>query len=80
MQNFNSPAFTQTDLDKFLTIFQVKNRFFSLENFKNFRLCKKFRIELSKKQLLPKFGTSTFFPKISKLILNFFTPEFALDF
>jgi hypothetical protein len=40
MQNFNSPASTQTDLDKFLTKFQVNYRIF-LRKSPNFPILKK---------------------------------------
>jgi hypothetical protein len=40
MQNFNSLASTQTDLDKFLTIFQVNFRIF-LKKIQNFPILKK---------------------------------------
>jgi hypothetical protein len=65
-------ASTQTDLDKFLTIFQVKFRIF-LRKFQNFPILKKkIQIEHRKRHLLPKFKPSSIFTKISKLILIFF--------
>jgi hypothetical protein len=44
MQNFISLASTQTDLDKFLTIFQVNLRIF-LRKFQKFPILKKFQID-----------------------------------
>jgi hypothetical protein len=80
MQNFNSLAFTQTDLDKFLTIFQVNFRTF-LRKFQNFPILKK-KFEHRKKikrHLLPKFKLSSILTNISKVIKIFLTPEFALE-
>jgi hypothetical protein len=71
MQNFNCLAFTQTDLDKYLTIFQVNFRIF-LRNLKIFQFLKKVPNKA-------KFKPSSIFTKNSKLILIFFTPEFALE-
>jgi hypothetical protein len=72
MQNCNSLA-SQTDLDKFLTIFQVNFRIF-LRKFQNFPILKKVphHIDHPKRHLLPKFKPSRIFTKISKLILNCF--------
>jgi hypothetical protein len=42
-------------------------------------ILKKFQIEHPKRHLLPKVKPSSIFTKISKLILIFFTPEFALE-
>jgi hypothetical protein len=42
MQNFSSPASTQTDIDKFLTFFQENFRIFqknSSANFKKIQIC-----------------------------------------
>jgi hypothetical protein len=44
IQNFKSLASTQTDLDKYLTIFQVNFRIF-LRKFQNFPILKKNQIE-----------------------------------
>jgi hypothetical protein len=62
MQNFNSLAITQTDLDKFLTIFQVN---FSKFQIQYFPIRKKIQKEYCETHLLPKF-------KISKVLLIFF--------
>jgi hypothetical protein len=77
MQKFNSLSSTQTDLDKFLIIFQVNFRIF-LRKFQKFPILKK----KSKKSILKHIfyqNPSIIFTKISKLILIFFTSEFALE-
>jgi hypothetical protein len=65
MQIFSYLASTQTDLENFLTVFQVNSK----ENNQTKR----------QKDILPKFKPTSIFTKISKLILFFFTPEFALE-
>jgi hypothetical protein len=78
MQNFNSLASTQTDLDKLLIIFQVNFRIF-LRKFQNFPILKK-NPNHPKRHILPTFKPSRNLTKISKVILIFFlTPEFALE-
>jgi hypothetical protein len=71
MQNFNSLASTQTDLDKFLTIFQVNFRIF-LSKFQIFPILKKIQIDYRMRHLLTNFKPSSIFTKISKVILIFF--------
>jgi hypothetical protein len=50
---------------------------FSLKKYQNFPILKKFQIEHLERYLSPKFGPTSIFTKISKMI--FLTPEFALE-
>jgi hypothetical protein len=73
MQNFSSLKLypcTQTDLDKFLTIFEEKFKIFlkKIWNFPNL----KFWIEIPKRHLIPNFESSSNVWKFSKLFSNFF--------
>jgi hypothetical protein len=72
---FQLSSFTQTDLNKFLTIFQLNFRIF-LGKFQNFPILKKIQIKHHKRHFLPNFKASSIFTKIKKC---FFTPEFALE-
>jgi hypothetical protein len=71
MLNFNSVAFTQT-------IFQVNLRNF-LKKISKISNSEKMQIEHRKRHLLRKFKPSSIFTIISKVILIFFTPEFAIE-
>jgi hypothetical protein len=57
---------------------QVNFRIFSTKN-QNFPILRKIQIEHGKRRLSPKFQPYSIFTKISKLILKFLTPEFALE-
>jgi hypothetical protein len=67
MQNFNSLAFTQTDLDKFLTIFQVNFRIFLKKNSKISK-SEKIQIEHRERHILPTSRPSSILTKKLKVI------------
>jgi hypothetical protein len=77
---FQLSSFTQTDLDKFLNSLQVIFRKL-LRKFQNFPILKKIQMKHLdfKRYLSPKFKPFSIFTKISKVILFFFNPKFALE-
>ena len=79
MPNFSSLALTQTDLGKFLTVFQENFRIF-LRKFQNFEILKKVLIRATQKASLSKISAHlVVLKKIQKKIQNFLTPEFSQE-
>ena len=79
MSNSSSLAPTQTDLGKFLTVFQENFKIF-LRKFQNFEILKKVLIRATQKASLSKISAHlVVLKKIQKKIQIFLTPEFSQE-
>jgi hypothetical protein len=76
MQNFSSPASTQTDLDKFLTFFQEKIRIFQENTEANCRNFQNQEVYQLTKHVHAKFQHSSIYPDGIRFFLNTFSRKF----